>query len=207
MSTSSIVLIVVIAVVAVALVCAVVALRQARMRRGLKTRFGPEYDRTVEASDSPRQANADLRQRAKERDSLDLRPLNPSARTRYRQEWTRIQEEFVDVPESTLPRADGLITEVMVARGYPMKDFESQADLISVDHPLVVQNYRNAHATFTASQQRDVSTEQIRQAFVAYRSLFQDLLDDGPEGENASVGARSDDPGAGGLTEIDLLNG
>jgi hypothetical protein len=79
--------------------------------------------------------------------------------------------------------ADTLITRVMEARGYPMKDFDAQADLVSVDHPGTVENYRFAHAVRQRSQTQQVGTEDLREALLRYRSLFDELLR--PEGNGA----------------------
>jgi len=142
----------------------------------LRQRFGPEYERAVEISGGPRQAELALRARAHQRDKLDIRPLSSGQRDRYEQDWRQVQAEFVDVPFESLGQADTLVTDVMVERGYPMQDFDGQADLISVDHPEVVGHYRRAHGIFVASQSRPLSTEDLRQAFVSYRSLFEELV-------------------------------
>ena len=42
--------------------------------------------------------------------------------------------------------ADRLIQSVMRDRGYPVEDFDDRASIISVDHPVVVERYRSAHA-------------------------------------------------------------
>ena len=74
--------------------------------------------------------------------------------------------------------ADRLVQQVMSDRGYPMDDFESRADLISVDHPTVVENYREAHTTAQAYD-RGEADEDLREAMVRYRSLFQELVSTG----------------------------
>ena len=51
------------------------------------------------------------------------------------------------------------------------------ADL-SVDHPQVVDDYRAAHAIAAANDRSEASTEDLRQALVHYRSLFEELLED-----------------------------
>jgi hypothetical protein len=65
---------------------------------------------------------------------------------------------------------------VLRDRGYPVEDFQQQADDISVDHPDVAENYRAAHALALANDKGLASTEDLRQAFVHYRSLFAELL-------------------------------
>ena len=189
MSTAVVIIIVVAAVLIVVAVVALMASR-AKSRRTLRERFGPEYDRTLEASGNPRKAEADLRARAERRDRLTIRPLNPSQRNRYEQDWTQVQAEFVDVPARSLTRADTLVTDVMVDRGYPMQDFDGQADLISVDHPEVVQHYRRAHGIYVSSQSGQASTEILRQAFVSYRALFAELLGDGATADGVDAAQR-----------------
>jgi FtsZ-interacting cell division protein ZipA len=62
--------------------------------------------------------------------------------------------------------------------GYPVDDFEQRAADISVDHPQVVDDYRAAHAIADANDRSEASTEDLRQALVHYRSLFEELLED-----------------------------
>ena len=83
---------------------------------------------------------------------------------------------FVDDPVGATRDADRLVQQVMSDRGYPMDDFEARADLISVDHPTVVENYREAHTAYLAYDRGDASTEDLRQAMVHYRSLFDELI-------------------------------
>jgi hypothetical protein len=186
-----VVVIVVAVVVVVGVVAVALAARQRQRRRALRARFGPEYDRAVNAAGGSKQAEIDLRNRAERRDRLQIRPLNAAQRDRYTQDWRQVQAEFVDVPETSMARADRLVTDVMVDRGYPMQDFDLQADLISVDHPAVVDHYRSAHAVYVLSRSQPVSTEEMRRAFVSYRALFSELVDEGTQpGNGTSVGAR-----------------
>jgi hypothetical protein len=171
------ILIAIAAVVVAALIA--VAARQ-RRTAALRQRFGSEYDRTVAAREDRRAAEADLREREKQRALLDIKPLPEGERARFAQEWQDVQERFVDQPAEAVVAADGLVYAVMQARGYPMGDFGAQADLVSVDHPDVVQNYRFAHDIRQRSQAREASTEELREALVRYRSLFSELLDDQP---------------------------
>jgi hypothetical protein len=140
--------------------------------RTLQDRFGPEYDRTVERADGRRDGEAELAARAKRRDELDIRPLPTASRDRYLEEWQRVQARFVDDPSGAVREADALIQSVMRERGYPVDDFEQRAADISVDHPHVVENYRNGHRLSSGD------TEDQRQAMVHYRSLFDELLED-----------------------------
>ena len=128
-------------ILVVVAVAAVVLMRQRRTTT-LRDRFGPEYDRTVESADDRRGAEQQLLDRAKRRDRLDIRPLPEAARARYAEQWRGIQERFIDDPAGSVGSAHTLLDQVMAERGYPTKDFEEQADLVSVDHPRVVEDYR-----------------------------------------------------------------
>jgi hypothetical protein len=184
------ILIVVAAVVVIALIA--VAARQ-RRTMALRQRFGPEYDRAMEGGEGRRAAEADLRDREKQRAQLDIRPLPEAVRVRFGQEWREVQERFVDKPSEAVLAADRLVYRVMEARGYPMGDFEAQAGLVSVDHPEVVENYRFAHGVHERAQAQQVSTEDLREALLRYRSLFGELLepDDGQAGTAAGGGPGS----------------
>jgi hypothetical protein len=87
-----------------------------------------------------------------------------------------VQERFVDQPPQAVAAADTLVTRVMHERGYPTEQFEAQADVVSVDHPDVVENYRSGHAIWQRSQTEETSTEDLREALLRYRSLFGELL-------------------------------
>jgi hypothetical protein len=177
-------LIVLVIALVVIVAVAVVVLGGARRRSRLRERFGPEYERAV-ASGDRKEAEADLRGRLDARQKLDIRPLSEAERDSYGSEWQEVQAEFVDQPDGSLADADALVERLMRDRGYPVDDFEQQADLVSVDHPDVVEHYRKAHGVFVAAGGGDdggVATEDMRQALVSYRALFAVLLDD-PAGD------------------------
>ncbi len=178
-------------VIAAVVVVAVIAMA-ARQRRtmALRQRFGPEYDRAMEAQQGRRPAEAELRDRERQRARLDIRPLPEGVRVRFAEEWRDVQERFVDQPSDAVVAADMLVYNVMEARGYPMGDFDSQADLVSVDHPGVVENYRFAHGIRERARAQRASTEDLREALLRYRSLFDELLeaDDGQAGVTARRG-------------------
>jgi hypothetical protein len=170
----------VIAIVVVVVLLALLAFFAGRQRRSrqLKDTFGPEYERTVSQAGDRRAAEAELLERAERRQKLDIIPLEPEARTRYIEAWRNTQARFVDEPAEATREADRLITSVMRDRGYPVDDFEQRAADISVDHPQVVDDYRAAHAIAAANDRSEASTEDLRQALVHYRSLFEELLED-----------------------------
>ena len=178
--------VVVAAAVVVAALVVSMAVR-ARRRAGLRQRFGPEYDRTMrEAKDSRRRAEIDLRQREERHTLLDLHPLHPTARDRYQTRWDEMQSHFVDRPQVAVADADGMITQVIRDLGYPIDNFESNAWLISVEHASVVAKYREGHDIYTRTVEGTATTEDLRQAVLAYRTLFEELMR-----ENADADQRS----------------
>jgi hypothetical protein len=147
-----------------------------RRRARLRDRFGPEYDRTVQAVGERERAEVILADREARVERFRLRALSPDQADAFAREWRRIQSKFVDDPDGAVTEADLLVTQVMTARGYPMEDFERRAEDISVDHPHVVQNYRTARALVVRRSRGQAGTEELRQAVVNYRALFDDLL-------------------------------
>jgi hypothetical protein len=149
-----------------------------RRRSGrLQQRFGPEYNRLVNSAESKRDAESELQAREERRRRLDVQPLSEAARDRYLQNWQAVQAQFVDDPRAAVATADSLIQSVMAERGYPVEDFEQRAKDISVDHPRVVENYREGHRLAQASADGNESTEDLRQAMRHYRALFDELLE------------------------------
>jgi hypothetical protein len=187
-------------IVVAAIVVVVVAVWRAVARRRtqqLQSRFGPEYDRTLDSSDSKRDAEAELRARAERREQLDIRPLPAAARDRYVDEWQRVQALFVDDPQGAVHDGDMLIQSVMRDRGYPVDDFEQRAADISVDHPNVVENYRQGHRLANAAARGDGTTEDLRQAMRHYRALFEELVDDTADAPLARDDGRAEIPADG----------
>ncbi len=168
-----------IAVVAAIVVIAIVSFLLARKRRSqnLRERFGPEYDRVVKKEGEVRKAEGVLEMRAKRREKFELRPLSAEVRADFTERWRVVQAHFVDDPRGSVSRADDLVSELMAARGYPMADFEQRAADISVDHPVVVENYRAAHEIALRHSRGQSSTEDLRRGMVHYRSLFDELLE------------------------------
>jgi FtsZ-interacting cell division protein ZipA len=162
--------------VAALVAIAVWAALRAKRSSGLRERFGPEYERTMETSDDRRRAESELMERERRREELEIKPLPAAERERFMEAWRSVQVRFVDAPVRALREADGLVSEVMRKRGYPMDEFEERAALVSVDHPDVVENYRAGHAVSTASEGGQASTEDLRRGMVHYRALFDELL-------------------------------
>jgi hypothetical protein len=170
-------LLIAILVAVVIVVLLAVLLAQRRRTQRLQQQFGPEYQRTVARAGDQRTAESDLAAREQRRRELDIVALEPAAQARYLEAWRATQGKFVDDPAAATREADVLVARVMRDRGYPVDDFDQQAADVSVDHPQVAENYRAAHAVFQANEQGLASTDDLRQAFVHYRSLFAQLLD------------------------------
>jgi hypothetical protein len=170
-------LLVVIVVIAVTAVAGILffAMRKRRSQK-LRERFGPEYDRVVKQEGDPRKAEGVLEFREKRREKFTIRPLAAADRSSFALGWNEVQSRFVDDPRGSVTVAESLVSEVMQARGYPVGEFEQRAADISVDYPLVVENYRAAHAIAQRHSAGQASTEDLRQAMVHYRKLFQELL-------------------------------
>lgn len=164
-----------IVVAAIIIGVAIFASRAARSRR-LQKRFGPEYDRTVRTAGDRAVAERELAARETRVKRMHIEELPAGARERYTEEWRTVQSRFVDQPREALAQADHLVESVMRDRGYPMSDFDQRAADVSADHPTVIDNYRAAHGIASRSERGEVSTEDLRQAMVHYRTLFNDLL-------------------------------
>ena len=142
----------------------------------LQKRFGPEYDAVTKRLGSRAKAEAELRRREKRVQQFEIVPLSTADATRFSQSWTRIQGSFVDDPKGVLIEADRLVRDLLAKRGYPVADFEMRAADISVDHPVVVSNYRSAQRIVSMDQRGEATTEDLRKAFVHFRALFDELL-------------------------------
>ncbi|MFW6690150.1 hypothetical protein [Streptomyces sp. MAR4 CNX-425] len=150
-------------------------------QRGLRRRFGPEYDRTVEAHDGDRRA-AEKELAGRVRKYGKLRPvrLDPAARERYDAEWSRIQEHFVDSPTRAAAEADQLIARLAADRGYPAQEYDERVSALSVHHPRHVADYRRLHRIAQRDPGRaggEPPTEEARTALLRTRELYTELAD------------------------------
>ncbi|MEU5806506.1 hypothetical protein [Streptomyces sp. NPDC047718] len=173
MSTATLVAIIVACVIVLVLIG--VGLWAVSRRRHLKQRFGPEYERTVEETGGRLTAERELRSRERRHDALQVRELPPDLRQQYAADWSRVQERFVDRPESAVSEADSLVTRLMHERGYPTEGYEQQLQDLSVEHGRTLEHYRNAHEV-QARGGGHATTEELRGAMVHYRALFDELL-------------------------------
>jgi hypothetical protein len=168
MSTVAIIIIVVIVVAAAAIVAAS-ELRRARMRR----QFGPEYDRLAKEL-GRRKAGAELTARQRRVANLGIHPLTSEQQASYAGDWTAVQERFVDAPAEAVAEASKLIGDVMRDRGYPADDKDASMEALSVNHGRVLDGYRQAQDVDARTE--SASTEELREAMIRYRALFDDLL-------------------------------
>src|SRR5271169_5331921 len=178
LSSTQIEIIAAIVLVAAVGIGIVLSLRKRRTER-LRTQFGgAEYTRSVREGGSRRQAEAVLDKRAERVERLHIRSLAPGDRARFVESWGRVQARFVDGPGGAVTDADQLLGDVMSTRGYPVGDFEQRVADISVDHPLVLDNYRAAHQTALRQTKGQANTEDLRQAIIHYRTLFEELVNE-----------------------------
>ncbi|MFC5832090.1 hypothetical protein [Nonomuraea insulae] len=167
--------VVVVAVVALAAVGYFVL--QQKRRTQLRERFGPEYERIVaEHDNNRREAEQELLSREQRHSELDIKPLTEESRDAYASRWIEVQERFVDAPGFAVTEADQLVTAVMAERGYPTEDFEQRLSDLSVGHGATLDHYRTAHEISGHAARKEASTEDLRQAMVHYRALFEELL-------------------------------
>ena len=185
--------IVIAAAVVIVLLAIVWSAKRAKRTRSLQDTFGREYDRTVDQAGDRRAAERELRERQKQHDKLDIRPLSPESRDRYVRRWQSTQTRFVDDPRGAVAEADTLVQEVMQERGYPTKDFERRVADVSVDHPDLVEKYRTADGIARTSERGEASTEDMRHSVRHYRALFAELLE-------------TDDNGVEDIDDVDSRN-
>jgi hypothetical protein len=176
LSTIQIAIIIAVVALLVAGIAILFSIRKRKTER-LRTQFGgAEYNRAVKEGGSRQKAEAVLDKRADRVESFHMQPLGPGDRARFVESWRGVQARFVDGPGGALTEADQLLRDVMSTRGYPVSDFEQRAADISVDHPLVLEHYRSAHEVAVRQTQGQASTEDLRQAIIHYRALFEELV-------------------------------
>jgi len=174
-NTTYIIVIVVLVLLVVGGILGVVFSRRKHSEQ-LQNKFGSEYDHTVQTMGTEKKAQAELEGRQKHVDALEIHPLSVNERQRYTADWAAVQSRFVDRPGQAIVDADRLIIEVMQVRAYPVSDFEQRAADISVNYPALVSNYRAARVIAVKNEQQKATTEELRQAMIYYRSLFEELL-------------------------------
>jgi hypothetical protein len=168
-------MVIAIVVVAVIVIAAIWVVTRRRRTSALRARFGPEYDHVLEQARTPAEAERELEQRKARVDSFAIRPLSREDADRFGASWRSVQAQFVDEPRSAVIEADRLIGEVMRTRGYPLDDPNRLLDDLSVDHAHVVNHYRAGREIVARHERGLASTEDLRQAMVHFRALFEEL--------------------------------
>jgi FtsZ-interacting cell division protein ZipA len=166
------------AIVLIALIGVAMLFMRKRRSEGLKDRFGAEYDTLAQRTGDPAKAEALLAKREKRVAAFTFTPLTSDQRDKFVGAWRSIQAQFVDDPQAAVGHADKLLGAVMQARGYPVADFAQRAADLSVDHAEVVQHYRTAHDIALRHERGEAGTEDLRQAMIHYRALFDDLVNE-----------------------------
>lgn len=176
--STAIIIILTLVVVAVVVAGVLYTVRGQGGGRGLRQRFGPEYDRVLARHDGDTQAtDRELKERVRKHGSLVLMPLTPETAEGYAAGWRAAQERFVESPQQAVREADGLLARLAADRGFPpAQDHDQQFDALSVHHSQHVHGYRLVHAAALGES----NTEQMREAFVGSRALFEALLEDRP---------------------------
>lgn len=160
--------------VVVVLICVFMFMMLRRTR--LRKQFGPEYERTVQDTGNLREAESLLEARARRVRKYQIRALSPDERAAFTQSFRQLQTRFIDDPDGSVEDADQLVHDLMTARGYPMADFDRHVEDLSVNYANVVSHYRDAHAIALRHAERKATTEELRQALVHYRTLFDELV-------------------------------
>lgn len=165
-------------VVALLLVVALISRGSRKSQsESLRAKFGNEYDHAVSEHGSRKKAERDLIERAEQVKKYNIVPLQASDRDRFRADWQKVEQHFLERPTTAVVEADELIAEIMRRRGYPMGDFERHAADLSVTHPSITEHYRAGHRVIGETP-GSASTEDLRQAMLHYRALFDELIDD-----------------------------
>ena len=174
--TTTEIVIAVVAIVTLVVLALIVNAFNRRRTQKLRAQFGPEYERTVAVVGGRTAAEARLAERSERVHKLKIRSLNSVEREAYLKEWGRVQALFVDAPAVAVVEADRLLGDLMTQCGFPVGDFEQRAADVSVDHPIVTQNYRAAHVIALRQASGQATTEELRRAMIHYRALFDELV-------------------------------
>ncbi|MFG2030572.1 hypothetical protein [Streptomyces sp. NPDC048825] len=198
MSTGVIIVLIVVAAIIIGAAVWLAMPRGAGGGRNLRRRFGPEYDRAVAQHDGDaKAAERELADRVKRHGSLRRQPLEPAARERYEARWAAAQERFVDSPREAVAEADRLLGELAGARGFPDGNrYDEQLSALSVHHGHHVHGYRRihraAHAPLADGDESRTGTEELREAMIEARALFEDLVT--PVREDTTHHRAADEP-------------
>jgi hypothetical protein len=145
-------------------------------RSHLKERFGPEYDRTVAQTGNRHRAESELARREAHAREIRTQAMSLSDREKCLSQWKLCQAQFVDDPPGAVDRADQLLAEIMRTRGYSaVNPYERMMD-IAAAYPHHAEHYREAGRILARHHKGEATTEELRTAFLHFRTLFDDLL-------------------------------
>jgi hypothetical protein len=195
-----ILLILVLVVIAVAAAVASMLLHRHTAQR---QRIGAEFSRLVRET-GPWRARTEFAERRRRVDKLGIKPLSHERRAGYARQWTAAQERFIDSPPQAATTAAALVTAAAAERGYDVSDRDQLLVDLSVYHGRYLDGYRSA--TRTTARAETAATEELRQALLDHRALFQDLLDASADASAAGKPARpAGDGRRGAWRQVPLL--
>ncbi len=196
-ATELLVLILILVIGALVVVAVLAATRRRKRSELLKGSFGSEYDRTVETTGKRRDAERELTERQQRHEQLQIRPLSQASRVRYLTAWDGVQSRFIDSPVLALSEADALLTQMMAERGFPTDDVRSSAEMLSVQHSDVLEDFREGHAIEQVNTTERANTEQVRQGMLHFRKVFAELVSEQGEAPAGTADAATAQGGAG----------
>jgi hypothetical protein len=191
---SPIVIGVIAAVLVIGALAAVLVSRRRSQASRLQERYGDVYEARA-GEVGARKAVSELADRERQFQKAHIRDLSPADQDRYAALWQSIQSRFVDDPSASVAEADRLVADVMRVRGYPAGDDEQLLADVAVGHPNMFEHYRDACAIARRRESEGLGTEDLRQAIVHYRAIFEELL--GVPDREPAVAVHSDAVGAG----------
>jgi hypothetical protein len=162
---------IVIVLVIIAVIAAVAARRGVGRPAGRK-QLGPEYTRLADEVGT-KKANAEFDKRQRRVEGLGIKSLSPERRDQYETQWLAVQETFIDNPQTSVRNAASLVSAVAADRGYEVADAEQFRTDLSVHYGSRLDGYRSALAVTQHAE--TAATEDMRQALLDYRALFQEL--------------------------------
>jgi hypothetical protein len=169
----------VIALIIVAIVVAAIVAwyAWARSRSShLRERYGPEYNWAIEETGNRRRAESELAKRESKARQIREHRLSPSDREKFLAQWKLCQAQFVDDPAGAVSRADQLLAEIMRTRGYATDNVHERMMDIAAAYPHHSAQYREAGRILELHDRSEASTDELRTAFLHYRTIFDDLL-------------------------------
>ena len=168
----------IIAGIVVVLILAFVLFRmlgRGRGKRDFAGHYGEEYQRLVAETGSKEKAEERLIARERRVADYHLHALDKTAQERYATQWKDTQASFVDDPKASLAQAGDVLDKLLTEQGYPKADFDRRTADLSVNHPAVVKDFREAH-DIALNKEGKTTTEDLRQAMIHYKAIFTALM-------------------------------